>query len=94
MIVFSGEYLSEVSHKDGLWPSMHVLLCWPTHASLFASFAGCMGLRDIQGKHSRFRDLHLSIILQWDTGCVPRAEEQSGMLVLNNKLKAGSPLTC
>lgn len=71
---------------------MHVLLCWPTRASLFASYTGCMGLRDIQGKH--FRDLHHSIIVQWNIGRVPRAEEQSGMLVLNNKLKTGSPLTC
>lgn len=86
--------MAEVSHKDGLWSSMHVLLCWPTHVSLFASSAGCMGLRDIQGKHSRFRDLHFSIIVQWDIGCVPRVKEQSGMLVSNSNLKTGSPLTC
>lgn len=72
---FPGVYLAEDSHKDGLWSSMHVLLCWPTHASLFASFAGCMGLRDSQG--FSFRDLPLSIIVQWDIGCVPRAKEQS-----------------
>lgn len=76
--------MAEVSHKDGLWSSMHVLLCWPIHASLFVSFAGGMGLKDTQGKHSRFRDLHLSIIVQWDIGCVPRAKEQSGMLVLRS----------
>lgn len=53
-----------------------------------------MELRDTQGMHSRFRDLHLFIIVPWDTGCVPRAKAESEMLVLNNELKTGSPLTC
>lgn len=37
------------------------MLCWSTHASLFGSFLGYMGLKDTQAKHSGFRDLLLSI---------------------------------